>query len=241
MIMLRHCQFLIRTGLFLVITVTFAASVPAQMTIFNIPSTDTLQKRSFYVEGDFTTKLGPYNQGGFRSYGVRTVYGLDHKTEIGVNAFYTTSIGDPFGEMQFSVKRKLYDNEAHGLAVSAGALAFVPLQRPVGSRSSVMFYGNVSKTIRPLKGARVTSGIYTVVGGGNGFGTRTGAMLGLEQPLFKKFSFIGDWFSGRNRFGYVNAGINYAITKRQFILAGYSFGNSGAGNNAFNVYYGYTY
>lgn len=239
--MLKHYQFLIRAGLFLIITTTLTSSVLAQMTIFNIPSTDTLPKQSFYVEGDFITKPGPYNRGGFRSYGVRTVYGLDHKTEIGVNVFYTTSIAEPFGEVQFSVKRKLYNNEAHGVAVSAGALAFVPLQRQIGSHSSVMLYTNVSKTIRQLKGSRVTSGIYSIIGGGSGFGTRTGAMLGLEQPLFKKFSFVGDWFSGRNRFGYATAGVNYAITKRQFILAGYSFGNFGAGNNALNVYYGYTY
>ncbi len=223
------------------VAVGFASAASAQMTIFNIPSTDTLPKRSFYNEGDLRTKSVYYNDGGVRSYGVRTLYGLDHKTEIGVNAFYTTSIAAPFGEVQFSVKRNLYSNERHGVAASTGAMMFVPLQKQAGVHSSIMIYGNVSKTIPPLKGARVTSGIYTVFGGGNGFGTRTGAMIGYEQPFVKKFSFVGDWFSGRNRFGYVNAGLNYAISKRQFILVGYSFGNSGAGNEALNVYYGYTY
>ena len=163
--MFTHYKFLIRAGMFLMIAAAFASTAAAQMTIFNIPSTDTLQKRSFYIEGDFTTKPVSYSQGGFRSYGVRTVYGLDHKTEIGVNAFYTTSIAEPFGEVQFSVKRKLYDNEKHGVAVSAGAMAFIPLRRQAGTHPSMMIYGNVSKTIRPLKGARVTSGIYSIIGG----------------------------------------------------------------------------
>jgi hypothetical protein len=63
----------------------------------------------------------------------------------------------------------------------------------------------------------------------------------VEQPIKGKFSFIGDWASGYNRFGYVSGGINWAISKRQFLLGGYSVGNSGRGNNYLSVFYGYTF
>ena len=66
-------------------------------------------------------------------------------------------------------------------------------------------------------------------------------MVGVVQPLSGKFSFVADWYSGNNRLGYASAGFNYNITKRQYLLAGYSFGNSGRGNNALAAYYGVTF
>jgi len=66
-------------------------------------------------------------------------------------------------------------------------------------------------------------------------------MVGVVQPINRKFSFVSDWFSGHNRLGYASAGVNWNITSRQYLLVGYSFGNSGRGNNALAVYYGITF
>ena len=104
-----------------------------------------------------------------------------------------------------------------------------------------MIYANGSKEIGRLNGLKVTGGVYHILGGGPGFGTKTGAMVAVEQPISKRVTFIGDWFTGKNRLGYVNAGVSFAITKRQYIMGGYSWGNSGRGNNALSVYYGYTF
>jgi len=87
----------------------------------------------------------------------------------------------------------------------------------------------------------VTGGVYTVLGGSRDYGTKTGVMLGVVQPIHNRVSFVADWFSGQNRLGYSSAGLNFNITKRQYLLTGYSFGNSGRGNNAFAAYYGVTF
>ena len=65
-----------------------------------------------------------------------------------------------------------------------------------------MFYANASKKVSAFRGVRLTSGVYSVFGGGRGFGTKTGAMLGVEQPLTRRISLLADWYSGNNRLGY---------------------------------------
>jgi len=65
-------------------------------------------------------------------------------------------------------------------------------------------------------------------------------MLGLEQPLASKVKFVADWFSGKNRFGYVTPGFANRHEKTSALYAGYSIGNSGRKNNALFVYWGIT-
>ena len=239
--MSKLSYFMIRVTFGLILFAGAFSSISAQMTIFNIPTTDTLPRASFYLEADFITKPVSYRKGGFQTYGYRAVYGLNHKTEVGANFYYTRDGGDAIGEMQFNAKRSLYRNEKRGVAISSGALMSLPLRSTRDARRFVMVYSNASKTVKPLNGLRVTGGVYTVFSNGRDFGTKTGAMVGIEQPIYKRISFLADWYSGKNRFGYSAAGLNYAITKRQFILAGYNFGNAGRGNNAFSAYYGYTF
>lgn len=219
----------------------FAFAARSQTTIFNIPSADTLQRSSVNVEVDYLTHPVRYSNGGYQTLGYRVAYGLTNKTEIGSNFYLTWDGSRSVADVEFSIKRKLYQNEKLGLSVSAGLVAFVPLRDRVGDRTSVMAYGAASKTIEPLGGTNVTAGAYHVFRGVNDFGTRTGIMLGLVQPVKGRVSLVADWFSGRNRFGYASAGINVNVTKRQYLLAGWSFGNSGRGNNALAVYYGITY
>ena len=78
----------------LVLLAMAAVSASAQLTVINTPSTDTLQAKMFYIEADFSAKLKSYRNGGFRTYGYRTVYGVNRKTEAGVTLFYTKS-GNP--------------------------------------------------------------------------------------------------------------------------------------------------
>ncbi len=234
-------SFTIRFTTSLFVIFAMAAMASAQMTIFNIPSTDTLEKNGVYFEADFVAKPVSYDKGGFQTYGYRVVYGLGHRTEVGANFYYTRDGGDAVAELQVNAKRTLYQNEKHGIAATAGIIASTPLRDTRGARRYALLYSNVSKTIEQLKGLRVTGGIYTVVGGGRDFGTKTGAIVGVEQPLTKRISFLADWFSGKNRFGYASGGLNFTVTKKQFILLGYNFGNFGAGNNSLAVFYGYTF
>ncbi len=104
-----------------------------------------------------------------------------------------------------------------------------------------MVYSNAGKVIKQTRQTRITGGIYTVVGAQRGFGSKTGAIVGIEQPVVGKLIFTADWYSGKNRFGYSTAGFSYSFAKRQFFQVGYNFGNSGCGNNAFSAFYGFTY
>ena len=227
-----------------VLFVLFASvySISAQSTLFNVPSTDTLPEGRFYIEADFIAKFAKYDKGGFQTYGYRTVYGVRKNLEVGANFFYTRDGSKTSAkEFQPNIKFQAYQNERYGVAVSTGAIAFVPLDKTAGTRTYAMLYANGSKTIKRTKGTRVTGGYYAVVGAERDFGTKRGVILGIEQPLRRKFSFIADWYSGNNRLGYSAAGLNYAITNRQFILVGYNFGNFGRGNNAFSAFYGFTF
>ncbi len=126
------------------------------------------------------------------------------------------------------------------MTASAGAVAFVPL-RSRGDKTSLIVYANIGKTFAGMHGMTLTGGVYKVFRGASGFGDKRGAMLGLVQPIGGRVSFVADWFTGKNRFGYASAGLNWNITKRQYLLGGWSFGNQGRGNNALAVYYGITF
>ena len=66
-------------------------------------------------------------------------------------------------------------------------------------------------------------------------------MAGYEQPLAKRVSFVMDWASGRNRFGYVTPGFSFATTQHSNLYTGYSIGNQGRRNNALFAFYGITF
>lgn len=221
--------------------VLLAAAANAQTTLFNIPVADTLQKGSWGLEGDFITKPTKYSDGGYQTYGYRVAYGLSNKTELGSNFYYTWDGEESTAQAEFSVKQNVYRNEKLGLTVSGGAVAFVPLRARNGDKTAVMVYGVANKTVEALNGMTLIGGAYHIFGGSQDFGDKTGAILGINQPIVKRVSFVGDWFSGKNRLGYASAGFNFGITKKQYLTTGWSFGNSGRGNNAFAAYYGVTF
>lgn len=227
----------------LLITVVLgsAAVCFGQTTIFNIPTADTLPRGSWNLEFDFITKPVSYRDGGYQTYGYRAAYGVTNKTEVGGNFYYTRSGAPGYGQIEFSLKQNLYRNEKYGVNVSGGAVVVVPLRDRNVEKDAVVVYANASKTIEPLNGMTVTGGAYHVFGGSRDFGTKTGAMVGLVQPISNRVSFVADWFSGNNRIGYGSAGVNVNITKQQYLMTGWSFGNSGRGNNAFAAYYGITF
>lgn len=216
-------------------------AVSAQSTIFNIPSTDVMGEKRFYVEGDFIGHFDKWEKGGFQTFGYRTVYGVRKNLEVGVNFFYTRNGRTSPKELQFNGKYKVYEKEKYGFAVSGGAQFFVPLNKSAGRRAFGMLYSNASKVIKRTGETRITGGFYTVVGAEKDFGAKNGAIVGIEQPIKGKLSFTADWYSGKNRFGYSSAGFSYSFAKRQFFQIGYNWGNSGRGNNALSAFYGFTY
>lgn len=227
-------------ALFITIAATFQSN--AQSTIWNTPSTDVQATGTTYVEADYLAHYSAAENGGFRSYGTRVVYGARRRFEIGVNAFYTKAGEAQPVELQPNVKVNLYENENYGVKFSAGAVAYLPLNRLRAAETDAfgMIYSTFSKKFKARFGPRVTTGVYGLVGRKK-FGDRAGLSAAYEQPLTKKVSFVADWFSGSNRFGYAGGGLAITVSNRSALYVGYNVGNSGRGNNYLSAFYGYTF
>jgi len=212
----------------------------AQSTIFNIPSTDAVARNKLYFEFDFISHLESHDDGGFQTYVPRAVYGLGKGVEVGVNVAATSSAAPTSVYIQPNIKWQFYANESSGVALSAGAIAFTPLKDREVNDSFGLFYANVSKKFKGRLGPRVTVGGYGL-GGVEADVDKGGAMVGYEQPLASRASFVADWFSGKNGFGYVTPGFSFALPKNGLLNIGYSVGNYGRKNNGLFVYYGVTF
>ena len=218
----------------------------AQSTIFNIPSTDVVAKKKTYFEFDFIGHLESDKNGGFQTYVPRVVFGLPKNVEVGVNVAATHSAAPAIVYVQPNIKWQFYANEKAGTAFTAGAIAYTPLKDRKLIDSYGLLYANGSKKFSGDHGARLTLGGYGVVdydgSGPNGKkATKGGVMVGYEQPLNKKVSFVADWFSGNNALGYVTPGFSIALPKSSLFNIGYSIGNRAKKNNGLFVYYGITF
>jgi hypothetical protein len=212
----------------------------AQSTIFNIPTTDAVAPKKVYFEFDFLSHLESHDNGGFQTYDPRVVVGVGKGVEVGLNVASTHSAAPTVVYAQPNIKWRFYANEEGGTAMSAGAIAFTPLKDRSFNDSFGFFYGNASKKFKGAYGPRFTVGGYGIAGLSADV-DKGGAMVGYEQPVSGKVSFVTDWFSGRNGIGYVTPGFSFALPKGQLINVGYSFGNYGRKNNALFVYYGVTF
>ncbi len=219
----------------------------AQSTLFNIPSTDVVAEKKVYFEFDFVSHLERAQDGGFQTYVPRAVVGLGKGVEVGVNvAASDFGPAEPI-EIQPNIKWQFYNNEEQGVAVAAGGILYVPVKDKQALTSTGttdnfgLLYTVVSKKVKSTYGPRLHGGVYGLVGRTEGNGTRGGITAGYEQPLHSKVSFVTDWFSGKNRFGYVTPGLSFALPKNSYLWAGYSIGNQGRKNNALFVYYGITF
>lgn len=214
----------------------------AQSTLFSVPSTDVVSKKKVYLEFDFLSHFESHAGGGFQIYAPRAVFGVGKGVEIGVNV---TSV-DAFAPDQPiyvspNAKWQFYNNEENGVTISAGALLYTPVVHRAGADTYGFIYSVLSKKVKADYGPRFTGGGYALPGLANGAGTQGGAIVGYEQPLAQRVTFVADWFSGKNAFGYVTPGFSFTLPKSSLLNVGYSIGNRGAGNNALFVYYGITF
>jgi hypothetical protein len=228
-------------GAALALTPMFGQDACAQSTIFNIPSTDVVAKKKVYVEFDFISHLEGHDNGGFQTYVPRVVVGLGKGVEVGLNVAATDSAGPTIVYAQPNIKWQFYANEEKGTAVTMGAIAFTPLKERSANDTFGLFYGNVSKKFKGDFGPRFTVGGYGLGGLDIDGVDKGGAMVGYEQPVGKGVSFVADWFSGKNGFGYVTPGFSFALPKSSLLNVGYSIGNQGRKNNGLFVYYGITF
>ena len=179
---------------------------------------------------------------GFNAYVPRAVVGVGHNVEVGANVVYTDGFGvsQPI-EIQPGLKWRFYQNEGQGVAAAVGGMLYAPVTHRGGTDTFLMLYAVVSKKVAGKYGPRLTGGGYALIGRDEGTGARGGVIAAYEQPVAPRVSFVMDWFSGRNRFGYVTPGLSFTTTKRSLLYTGYSIGNQGRRNNALFTYYGITF
>ncbi|MGH9902548.1 MAG: hypothetical protein ACRD68_12140, partial [Pyrinomonadaceae bacterium] len=226
-------------GVLLTFMVPGTHQAGAQSTLFNIPSTDVVAVKKTYLEFDFISHLESHGGGGFQTYVPRAVFGVGKNVEVGVNVSFTDALApDQPVEVQPNVKWQFFANEEKGLAAAVGGIIYTPITHRAGVDTFGLLYTTFSKKVKADYGPRFTAGGYGLVGRANGQGSEGGAIVGYEQPLHKKVSFVADWLSGRNRFGYVTPGLAITTSSNSLLYAGYSIGNQGRKNNALFIYYG---
>jgi hypothetical protein len=235
-----------------------AQTAMAQSTIFNIPSTDTVDKGKAYVEFDYLPQApGPAAGAMTTLINPRLVVGLPNDVEVGVNVpTFHNGDGTPsnLGYLQPNVKWKFYKNDDKGLAADVGAVLNAPLNSRDGQASWGYIYGGVSKKFKDAMGARLTVGPYGVLANADPksgpvsfVGTRGGVLVGYEQPLGGPVSVVADWFSSKNSIGYFTPGLSITLPHNGLLNLGYSIGNDVGDETAtyknryFFAYYGVTF
>ena len=236
------------------LAVVAAQPAAAQSTIFNIPTTDTVAPKKGYFEFDYLKQAPTPDSpaANWQIFTPRIVVGVGPMVEVGVNFANTkySEGGGTYSQIQPNIKLKFYNNDDKGVAAAAGVIYYTNANHRDTSADNDfgLVYAEVSKKVKSGNfGPRFHAGIYGTV---SYFDDNTaGAILGYEQPLSGKVSFVADWFSGKNFWGYFTPGISITLPHSGLLNVGYSIGNNAynddPGNDSHNkalfVYYGITF
>jgi hypothetical protein len=237
----RRCLKLSLYGLLILLAAVVQPNTHAQSAIFNIPTTDVLPPDKLYVEADYIAHPASYEKGGYHYFGPSIIYGIGKNFEIGLNAYFTRALEPEAVELQPNAKWQFYNDERKGFAAAAGGVLLIPVTQRETANTKALLYMTLSQQVKKKFGPRFTTGVYSFVGRMKEGETRTGILLGYEQPVHSKLTFFTDWYSGYNSFGYAAAGLGITLPKEQFLYAGYSFGNRGRGNNWLGIFFGRTF
>lgn len=218
-----------------------AVCISAQQTIFNVPTTDVLDRGKVYGELDAGFKFNDDTAlGHFSSFVPRVVVGAGHNVEVGLNVTGNVQPGSDSTTLVPTIKYKFYQSKDKSVAMIAGGNIFIPVRNrayDIGTWS----YMAVSKTINKT---RLTAGGY--VASKNVFApnaTRAGGHFGFEQTLNSKASIAADWITGKHAAGYFTPGFIYKPTPKVTTYWAYSIGNTNAsqGNHFFLFEVGYNF
>lgn len=216
----------------------------AQQTIFNVPTTDVLDRGKVYVELDVPFKID--NDAAnvvprFSSFVPRIVIGAGGRVEVGLNLTGNINPGPDSTTLVPAIKYKAYDGGDNGLAVVFGDNVFIPVRNKSYDMGNY-FYAQASKTFSTK--TRVTLGGYhfsdNVVATG---AQRVGGQFGFEQPITPNFGFAADWYTGKHAAGYFTPGVIFKPHSKVTGYAGYSLGNANLrdGNHFFLLELGYNF
>jgi len=213
-----------------------SANVNAQQTIFNVPSTDVLDKGKVYAELDANLKA---TDAKFSSFVPRVVVGAGRNIEFGLNVTGNIQPGADSTTLVPTIKWRPYQGE-NGWTIVLGNNLFVPVRNRAYNAANY-FYAETSKTFK--NGTRITFGGYDFTKNVVASANRAGGQFGFEQPLNRKITFAADWFTGKHANGYFTPGLIFKAGPRVTGYAGYSIGNQNVslGNHFFLLELGYNF
>jgi hypothetical protein len=215
--------------------------VQCQQTIFNVPSTDVLDREKVYAELDASLKP---TDGSvvmkFSSFVPRVVVGAGNNVEVGLNIPGNMQPGPDLTTLVPTIKWKSYQGKDNGWAFVVGDDLFVPVRNRAYNAGNYV-YAEMSKTFK--SGTRVTFGSYDFTKNVVASANRAGGQFGFEQPLNKKVSFAADWLTGKHGAGYFTPGIVFKVGPKVTGYAAYSIGNTSVsnGNHFFLLEVGYNF
>lgn len=200
-----------------------AVTLRAQQTIFNVPSTDVLDRGKVYGELDVSFKPTDSTLvNRFSSFVPRVVFGVGGRVEIGLNITGNIQPGADTTTLVPAIKWKPYQGKANGVAVVVGNHLYLPV-RNRGYNAGNYTYLEISKTFK--SGTRLTAGGYDFTGNVVSAANRAGGQFGFEHPVNKKITLAADWFTGKHSAGYFTPGVVFKVGPKVTGYAGYSIGN----------------
>jgi hypothetical protein len=218
-----------------------AVFVSAQQTIFNVPTTDVLDRGKVYFELDASFKFDNDTAAGkFSSFVPRIVVGAGSNVEVGLNVTGNIQPGADSTTIVPTVKYRFYQSKDKSVALMAGSNIYIPVRKR-GYDIGTWSYLAGSKTINKT---RLTAGGY--VASKNVFApnaTRAGGQFGLEQTINNKLTLAADWITGKHASGYFTPGAIWKPHPKVTAYLGYSIGNTNAsqGNHFFLFEFGYNF
>lgn len=224
-----------------IFSLLLGAQSAAQQTIFNVPTSDVLDRGKVYVELDAAFKLDRTDDfGRFSSFVPRVVVGAGGNVEVGLNVTGNIQPGADSTTLVPTVKWKFYESEKKDLALFGGTNFYIPVRNRaynIGSYSYLAGAKTIGKT-------RLTAGAF--VASKNVFApnaVRAGGQFGIEQTLNSKVTLAADWITGRHANGYFTPGVIYKPHPKVTTYWSYSIGNdrAAAGNNFFLFELGYNF
>jgi len=217
------------------------ATAHGQQTIFNVPTTDVLDRGKVYAELDVSFK--PNNSQAvnrFSSFVPRVVVGAGGHVEAGLNITGNIQPGPDTTTLVPTIKWKPYQGKNNGVAIVVGDNVFIPVRNRAYNAGNYV-YAEISKSFKA--GTRLTTGGYDFTRNVVAARNRAGGQFGFEQPVNKKLSIAADWFTGRHSAGYFTPGVVFKVGPKVTGYAGYSIGNQDAsrGNLFFLLEVGYNF
>jgi len=215
--------------------------VHGQQTIFNVPTTDVLDKGKVYAELDASLK--PTNGDlvpRFSSFVPRVVLGAGNRIEIGLNITGNIQPGPDSTTLVPTIKWKSYQGKDNGWAFIVGDDLFIPVRNRAYNAGNYI-YAEVSQMFK--SGTRITFGGYDFTENVVAPANRAGGQFGFEQPVNRKVTIAADWLTGKHSSGYFTPGVVFKIGPKITSYASYSIGNQNVsnGNHFFLLEMGYNF